>query len=151
MNRVYVFSDRFEALDLKRVALKLLTETLLSPSNQHAPYVEATKVAFENLPDGDPLLRLLADVHCEKYKYMDENNAEMEAQGLPHDFLVCLMMRYSKIELAQGNCSLISRTISLEVVLDRKSSICQLYLQILLVACLVEMSLDLLLFICFRS
>ena len=106
MNRVYVLSDRFEALDLKRVALKLLTETLLSPSNQHAPYVEATKVAFENLPDGDPLLRLLVEVHCEKYKYMDEKNAEMEAQGLPHDFLVCVMMRYSKIRVGTGQLQL---------------------------------------------
>ena len=72
MTKIYSLGDRFEVPDLKAAILQLLTEALLSPMTQRSPYVEATKSAFENLPDSDPLPRVLVEAHCRNYKYTIE-------------------------------------------------------------------------------
>ncbi|KAF2035346.1 hypothetical protein EK21DRAFT_54309, partial [Setomelanomma holmii] len=69
--------------------------------NSSKPPAYATIIsAFDILPPQDPILRLLVDSHCHRYKEADdlEDEEELELRDqLPHEFLVRTMIRYSRI------------------------------------------------------
>lgn len=93
--KLYVLGDRFEVPKLKQASRKLQASDLLSRSNTDPPYFEAIKFAFENLLSNDVLLQLYTDVFAKNYKYTEAKEAKLNAERLPHDFLVSVMMRYS--------------------------------------------------------
>jgi hypothetical protein len=95
MAKLYVLGDRFEVPKLKQASRELQASHLLSRSNADPPYFEAIKFASENLPSGDVLLQLYADVFAKNYKVTNAKEARLNAERLPHDFLVSVMMRYS--------------------------------------------------------
>jgi hypothetical protein len=95
MAKLYVLGDRFEVPKLKQASRKFQAGDLLSRWNTDPPYFEAIKFAFENLPSDDVLLQLYTDVYAKNYRYTDAKEARLNAERLPHDFLVSVMMRYS--------------------------------------------------------
>jgi hypothetical protein len=97
MAKLYVLGDRFEVPKLKQASRELQASHLLSRSNTDPPYFEAIKFASENLPSGDVLLQLYADVFAKNYKVTIAKEARLNAERLPHDFLVSVMMRYSMV------------------------------------------------------
>jgi hypothetical protein len=55
-------------------------------------------LAFEKLPPGSPILRLIVDAHCAKFNEEQDTPTELQQRDrLPHKLLVNVMLRYSKI------------------------------------------------------
>ena len=97
MAKLYVLGDRFDVPRLKQASRKLQASNLLSRWNTDPPYFEAIKFAYQNLPGDDILLKLYTDVYAKNYGYTDAQEARLNAERLPHDFLVSVMMRYSRL------------------------------------------------------
>lgn len=55
--------------------------------------------AFAHLPPASPVLRAMIDAHCFNFEeWMEKEYDEVNLRAkLPHTFLVCVMLRYSKL------------------------------------------------------
>jgi hypothetical protein len=65
-----------------------------------SPSYNSISYAFKHLPPESPILKLLVDSHCRAYDETDEACNKIEPREwsrLPQDFLVGVMLRYSRI------------------------------------------------------
>ena len=95
--KALVLADRFIVPEFQRA----MNNNLVAGRMKHAPYYELVIHAFENLPPSSPILKLLVDTHCLHWEpRTDENDQEeMELRpGLPHDFLIRVMIRYAELK-----------------------------------------------------
>jgi hypothetical protein len=94
--KVLVLADRFLMPEL----LQAVNNDLVASRMKHAPYYELVIYAWENLPQGSPILRLLVDTHVANWEPKTDEGDEEELQlrpDLPHEFLVKVMIRYAEV------------------------------------------------------
>lgn len=95
--KVLVLADRFLMPAFRRA----VNNDLVTSRLKHAPYYELVIHAFENLPEGSPILQLLVDTHCLHWEPKTDEGDEEEMQlrpDLPHEFLVKVMIRYAELK-----------------------------------------------------
>lgn len=94
--KLLVLADRFHMPEL----LQLVNNDLVGSRMKHAPYYELVIYAWENLPEGSPILRLLVDTHVANWepKTDEGDQEEMELRPeLPHEFLVKAMIKFAEV------------------------------------------------------
>jgi hypothetical protein len=94
--KLLVLADRFHMSEL----LQLVNNDLVGSRMKHAPYYELVIYAWENLPEGSPILRLLVDTHVANWEPKTDEGDEEEMElrpELPHEFLIKAMIRFAEV------------------------------------------------------
>jgi hypothetical protein len=94
--KLLVLADRFLMPEL----LQLVNNDLVGSRMKHAPYYELVIYAWENLPEGSPILRLLVDTHVANWEPKTDEGDEEEMElrpELPHEFLIKAMIRFAEV------------------------------------------------------
>ncbi len=90
--KLYVFADKY---DVPRLKLDTLLELFMHITTDDVglPSSSQCRYAFENLPEGSPLLHFLLDAHCfyasDKYWHLQE------AEDFPPAFINGILIRYT--------------------------------------------------------
>jgi hypothetical protein len=102
--KTYVLADRLGMLRLRNILNNMFTDALVL----FDPHLEVIIYAFNNIPSGRPVLRLLVDSHCRFYTGLssatfDEDKMDIALEPhLPADFLTRVVRRYAYLRDQQA-------------------------------------------------
>ncbi|KAF2849069.1 hypothetical protein T440DRAFT_556314 [Plenodomus tracheiphilus IPT5] len=116
---LYIFAHRFQVPNLKEAVKKELLKVLTPNGACH----DATTVAFQKLPEDNPVLDMLVDAHCQYWKPgADFSTSCKKLEEVPAEFLRRVVCKYASA-IDDDNFYLVPskyQELDLEVAEDKK-------------------------------